>query len=103
MRIPNLNLRKYQKSYSKTQKVLRTITQQKTYIQKQQKQEAEMEQELQSYLTKQKELDNEIGEKLNKAVENLKVSEIQYYALLIYGIKLDKEKILQKLRARKAK
>ena len=103
MRIPNLYLGKYQKSYNKTQKVVRTITKQKPYIQKLQKEEAEKELELQEYIVKQKELDNDIQEKLNEAFDNIKASEIQCNALLLYGIKLDKEKILEILKARKAK
>lgn len=103
MRIPNLYLGKYQKSLSKTQKVIRTVSQQKTFIQKTLKEKAEKEQELNEYLRKRKELDKEITEKLNNAVVNLKASEIQYNALLLYGIKLDKEKILEILKARKAK
>ena len=103
MNVSGLNLRKYQRSLYKTQKVKRTISANRPYKHKECKQKYEKEQELLAYLQKQKELDKEIGEKLNNVVEDLEVSEIQYYALLIYGIKLDKEKILQKLKARKAK
>lgn len=106
MRIPNLYLGKYQKSNNKTQKVIRTISQQRPYIQKQQKLQSEMERELQEYnsqLEERKKLENEAMEKLNNMIEAHRVDEIQYYALLIYGIKLDKEEILQKLKARKAK
>ena len=103
MRIPNLYLGKYQKSYNKTQKVVRTITKQKPYIQKLQKEEAEKELELQKYIVKQKELDNDIRENLSEAVDNITASEIQYNTLLLYGINLDKDKILEILKARKAK
>ena len=103
MRVPNLNLGKYQKSFNKTQKVIRTISNQKPHIHKRPKQEAETERELHEYLTRQKELESETQEKLNKTIENLKVQEIQYNALLLYGIKLDREKILEILKARKAK
>ena len=103
MRIPNLYQGKYTKSYNKTQKILRTVTHQKPYIQKSRKEEAEKEQELLEYIKKQKELENDIQDKLNEAVENIKASEIQYNALLLYGIKLNKEQILEKLKARKAK
>ena len=102
MRIPNLNIGKYQKSLYKTQKVKRTISSNRPYIQKNYKQKAEKEQELLAYLRKQKELDKEITEKLNNSVENFRASEIQYNLLILYGIKLDKEVILQKLKARKA-
>ena len=103
MRIPNINLGKYHKSYNKTNKVKRTITQRKPYIHKQQKHEAEIEQETLAYLKKQKELEQETVENLNKALENIKVQEIQYNALLLYGIRLEKEKIIEILKARKAK
>jgi len=103
MRIPNINLWKYQKSYNKTNKVIRTITKQNPYIQKQQKQNAEMEREIQEYLAKQKEFDKDINDRLNKSIEDIRVNKIQYYALLLYGIKVDKEKILEILKARKAK
>ena len=103
MRIPNINLGKYQKSYNKTNKVIRTITQQKPYIHKQQKQEAEIEKETAVYLKKQKELEQETVESLNRVLEDIKVQEIQYNALLLYGIRLEKGKILEILKARKAK
>jgi len=103
MRIPNIYLGKYHKSYNKTNKVKRTITQQKPYIHKQQKQEAAIVQETLAYLKKQKELERETAENLNKALENIKVQEIQYNALLLYGIRLEKEKIIEILKARKAK
>lgn len=103
MRVPNINLGKYHKSLNRTQKVARTVTRQKPYTHKLQKQETEKEQELLAYFQKQKELDKEITEKLNNAIDNIRASEIQYNALLLYGIRLDKEKILEILKARKAK
>ena len=103
MRVPNIYLGKYSKSLNKTKKVARTVTRQKTYTQKLQKQETEKEQELIAYIQKQKELDKEITEKMNDAIKNLRVSEIRYNVLLLYGISLDKEKILEILKARKAK
>jgi len=42
-------------------------------------------------------------ENIDKMLEAHRVNEIQYYALLLYGIKLDKEKIIETLKARKAK
>lgn len=103
MRVPNINLGKYHKSLNKTQKIARTVTRQKPYTHKLQKQETEKEHELLEYIQKQKDLDNEIIEKLNNAVDNLRAGAIQYNALLLYGIRLDKEKILERLKARKAK
>ena len=103
MRIPGLNLGKYQKSLYKTQKVKRTISPGRPYKHKECKLEAEKEKELLAYLQKQKELDKEITENLDNAIENINAGEIQYNALLLYGIKLDKEKILEILKARKAK
>ena len=103
MRVPNLYLGRNQKSLNKTQKIIRTISRQKPYINKQYKQEAKLEREIQEYNLKQQKFENDAIEKLNNLIEEHKVDEIQYYALLLYGIKLDKETILEKLKARKAK
>ena len=103
MRIPNLYLGRNQKSLNKTKKVIRTISRQKPYINRQYKQEAELEREIQEYNLKQQKFENDAIEKLNNLIEEHKVNEIQYYTLLLYGIKLDKETILEKLKARKAK
>ena len=103
MRIHKLNLWKYQKSLSDTQKVIRTITKQKSYIHKQQRLEAEKEQEVLASLKRQEEFDKEYLEKLADMIDVHRANEIQYYALLLYGIKIDKEKILENIKARKAK
>ena len=103
MRIPNVNLGRYQKSYDRTKKVIRTITKQKSYIQKHQRQEVEMEQEILASLKRQKEFDKEYLEKLTDMIDAHRASEIQYYALILYGIKLNKEKVLEEIKARKAK
>jgi len=103
MRIPKLNLCKYQKSLYKTQKVKRTVSPNRSYIQKEQKQQTKREQELQEYLKKQKELEIECTEKMNNALMDIQAQDIIYNALLLYGIKVNKEKIIEILKARKAK
>ena len=82
---------------------MRTISKDKPYIPKSAKQEAEMEQEVLASLKRQKEFDKEYLKKLNDMIEDHRASEIQYYALLLYGIKIDKEKALEIIKARKAK
>jgi len=103
MRVPKLNLWKYQKSLHKTQKVKRTISPNRPYIQKELKQQADIEQEISEYLKKQKELETEYSEKVNDALLEIRAQDISYKALLLYGIKIDKEKIIETLKARKAK
>ncbi len=103
MRIPNINLGKYQKSYNKTQKVIRTVTSQKQYIPKSVRQEAEKERKLQEYLNKQKEFNKEIQSQMDEVIQNLRAADFQNQIYFLYGIKIDKEKILEILKARKAK
>ena len=104
MSVPRVNLYKYHRSFDKTNKVKRTITKQKPYIQnKVNVSTAYDEQEILVSLNRQKQIYEDWLEKLKEIIENNKVNEIQYYALLLYGIKLDKETIVRKLKARKAK
>ena len=103
MRVPRLNLWQYQKSLNKTQKIKRTISQNKPYKPKICKQQAEMEQECQAYFEKQKELEKELQEKMDNALIELRAQNLSYQMLLFYGIKIEKEKIIETLKARKAK
>ena len=102
MRVPKINLYKYNKSLNRTQKVIRTTSKINPYIPKRAKLEAEMDQKILASLEQQKEFDKEL-EKLTNMIEDHRASEIQYYALLLYGIKIDKEKVLEIIKARKAK
>jgi hypothetical protein len=82
---------------------MRTISKVKPYISKSEQQEIEMEQEVLASLKRQREFDKECLEKLNDMIVDHRVSEIQYYALMLYGIKIDREKALEIIKARKAK
>ena len=82
---------------------MRTISKTKPYVYKTTGQEVETEREIFENLKQQKEFDKEFLENIDKMLEAHRVNEIQYYALLLYGIKLDKEKIIEILKARKAK
>ena len=104
MRTPNINFVNYRKSLYNTQKIKRTVSVPKRYIQKPCKKDAEMEQRLREYLDRQEKVEKqmqEMQEKLNDLFITSKTENI-YYTFLLYGIKLDKEKIIQKLKARKA-
>ena len=103
MRIPKINLWKYQKSLYNTQKVKRTVSPCKLYKPKSYSKEAEAEQRLQIYLEKQKQFDIEFQEKINNALIDMQAQDISFSMLWLYGIKISKEKIIETLKARKAK
>ena len=104
MRVPNLYFGKYQKSNNKTLKVIRSVSaNNRKYFLKLDKQKTEEEQEFFAKLKQQKEIDQEYLEQMNKLIEEHKVNELRYYALLLLGRKIDKEQALEILKARKAK
>lgn len=103
MRIGSLYFRHFEKSLNNNSKIIRTISKPKPYIQKQQKQEIEFEQKIQDFYKKQKEIENKALEESDKLIDNHRAGEIQYYALLLFGVKIEKEKISETIKARKAK
>ena len=73
MRVPIIDFYKYQKSQIRTQKVVRTVTQNKKYIQSQFCQRSENDRKLEEYIKSQKEFQNGIQAKFNKMIENLEI------------------------------
>ena len=92
MRVKNINSIRNKISLTKTQKVIRTISPQKPYIQKPCKQELEMQQKLQESLKRREKINEELQEKLNQLRSEIKSQYIKDYILVIELIMARKAK-----------